>query len=547
MTPLQKAIEHHQAGNLTEAIALYRSILKGNPTHPDALQMMGVIAQQMGKPELALNLIEASLASLPSYAQAWVNRAIVLRTLNRKEEALKSVQQALDLDPSLSEAWDFAGSLLRQLKKFSEARVHHDRALALQPHNRNFRYNYAALLLATGDVMGAYKAVAHKGQEDTSLSDDLPLMLGNIWQAAGYPEKAIIYFHETFQRHPQLFSAQVNEAFANLKIGNLEHGLALAEIREDRSIHLFQHIPVWHGQNVDHLVLYEDQGLGDALFAARYIPMVQKRARQLTLYLMTPALAALFESSFPGLSVVVHDQPVPGADARCQLLSLPYIFKTSLDTIPNSVPYLKPPVHTSSPHTASSHATSPWLDLVSSSKKPRIGVVWAGNTSLPTDHNRSLSFQQFDPLWQIGKGHFISLQKGLTKNPGDFAKASLIDADPQINTFADTAGLLDHLDLVISVDTAVAHLAGALGKPVWLLVLFDPDWRWMLDREDSPWYPTMRIFRQSKPGDWNSVVQRIAVDLKKYIDGDLSVIKPEKWTSAPARQNKHALPLTGQQ
>ena len=533
MDLLQAGMSQHQAGDLDAAIASFRTLLTHNPNDPNALHMMGVIAQQRGNSELALKFIESALAVDPDFAMAWSNRAMILRVFNRDDEAMYSIRQAISLNPDLADSYDIAGSLLRKIKKYDEAAVFHQRALAMQPYNPIFLNNYAVLLMAMGDIRGAYKAVKRSPDDTLKATEDIPLIVGNILQAAGYADLSIDYYHETFKRHPHLVTAQVSEALANLKIGNFRKGWDLWKIRFDRLENSFNKLPVWEGEQASHLVLYEDQGLGDAIQAIRYIDLIRERVRTITVYLLTIELVDLFKTSFPDIIVLVHDQPIPDDAVRCLMMSLPSIFETTLESIPARVPYLQVPPHN----------PSLWHDRLAACRRPRIGLVWAGNVNYPNDANRSIHFSQMGPLVNAGRGHLVSLQKGIQKEQADLVATGICDADPWLNNFADTACLVDHLDLVITVDTSVAHLVGALGKPVWLLLPFDPDWRWMLERADSPWYPTMRLFRQTAPRDWPPVIEHVAADVQKFIHGDQSVLVPQRWDKPPVQRNKNALDL----
>lgn len=532
MNHLETALAHHQAGRLDAAVASYRAVLAENPHQPDALHMMGVIAQQRGNSKLALNMIEASLAINPDLAMAWYNRALILRALRKKDEAIQSAQHALSLDPSLADAWDLVGSLLRQKKKFEEARICHDRALQLQPDNTAFQKTYAVLLLALGDIHRAFE-FAHPDKRPDPYAEDLPLITGNILQYAGYPEKAIPFYRESFRRHPQLKNLPTDEAMARLKIGDFEEGWKLWQDRSDRSDERIQSIPKWQGEAIEHILLYEDQGFGDIMHTIRYVPKVQERVHRISLYLSTDALANLLAASFPGISIIVGDDLLPQVEARCALMSLPYIFGTNLTNIPCQIPYLHVP----------SGASSLAKEKMQTRRKPTLGLVWAGNINYGRDQTRSLHFKELSPLLEIAKEHIVSLQKGPQKEQADFENTSILDADPWLDNFSTTAGFIQELDLIITVDTSVAHLAGGLGKPVWILLPFDPDWRWMMEREDSPWYPTVRLFRQTAPHQWGSVIERVKEDLIRFINGDFSVLRPKIWIGPPARENKNALPL----
>jgi tetratricopeptide (TPR) repeat protein len=398
----------------------------------------------------------------------------------------------------------------------------------LQPGNVRFQSNYAVLLLATGDLAGAYKAVRETTRLDPHF---VPLTLANVLKASGYPERAIPYFHKSAELMPGYLDAVVDEAMAYLQIGKFESGWDLWEKRGDLDAK-FKAVPFWDGGDVDRLLVHEDQGLGDIIQCLRYLPQLRNKAKTITLQVPAP-LQKLLAAHFPAMNVLPHDAQVPVVDARVRFMSLPHHFKTSLDSIPQSVPYLR--------------AEDAWQkmgrDRLSALAQPRIGLVWGGNPANHNDHNRSLAFKQIAPLVQDNAAHFVSLQKGVQKDQAGFAESGVFDACPFMKDFTDTAGLVAGLDLLISVDTATVHLAAAMGKPVWLLVPFDNDWRWMIARDDSPWYPSLRIFRQTKPGDWRDVIRRVDADMRKLIAGDRGVLKPNIWAGPPLRQNPNALPL----
>jgi ADP-heptose:LPS heptosyltransferase len=216
-------------------------------------------------------------------------------------------------------------------------------------------------------------------------------------------------------------------------------------------------------------------------------------------------------------------------------MQLPALLDTDLETIPSMVPYIR----------VDDSWRAPWPERLTALQSPRIGFVWAGNPGHRNNRNRSLALEQLKPLTDIVKGHGVSLQKWNQKDEAALAASGLFDADPYLTDFTATAGLIMELDLVITVDTSVAHLAGALGKPVWVMIPFDPDWRWMIGREDSPWYHTLRLFRQSQPRDWDSVFIALAEELKTFLMGNVSVLHPHRWQAAPMRQNPHAVNLDG--
>lgn len=523
---LKQAFAKHQAGDIVAATTLYREVLAEQPDQPDAIHMLGVVAQQQGNPQLALKLIEISLAKKPNLALAWFNRALVLRVLGRAEEALISGRQAVELDGDIAAAWDLVGSLLVSLGSSEEARACLKRAVELQPNNISTLMNYAALLHAMGRLPEAYQVASRAHELDPAF---MPVALGNILKASGYPEKAAELYKKAYEATP-INETRVNEAMARLQMGDMERGWPLWETRPD--VQELESIPLWRGEPTDHLLLYEFQGMGDALQCVRYLPLLRDRAKKITLQL-TGNLQRLLTGQFPGVDVITTQDKAPVASARAQLMSLPYHCQTRIDTIPANTPY----IHV--------HETwrAPWCERLKDRPRPRIGLVWGGNPQNRSDLHRSLVFSQLKPLLDVGRGHLISLQKGRDTEREAVESSGILNADPFLHDFSDTAGLMSELDLVISTCTSPVHLAGGMGIPVWMFTQFDADWRWFLGREDSPWYPTVRLFRQTKPYEWGAVIDRVAHELKNFIQGDTSLLTPKPWIGPPLRQNPYAVDL----
>ncbi|MDR3450904.1 MAG: tetratricopeptide repeat protein [Alphaproteobacteria bacterium] len=507
-------------GDVVSAIALYRDIIGADPHQADALHGMGLAAYQAGKPENALLLIEGALKERPDFARAWYNRSLILRGVGRAADALDSVRKAVESDANLAEAWNMLGQMEKDRGAYAEAGDCYQRAIALQPANAHFHGNLASLLFAAGDLVNAHRAARNAEKADP---DWPPLTLGNILKNAGYPEQAAAQFARTRALQPHFAEAAGSEAIARLQSGDMERGWSLWEQRPDLAAELAA-LPFWQGQKTGTLLVYEDQGLGDALHFARYLPALRARVERLVLRLK-PALLRLFAENFPDIGCVSTDEPAPAAEARCRLSSLPFFFATRPDSIPPA-PYL----------IANIARRALWQGKLRGMQGPRIGIAWAGNGHFRNDAARSIPFAQAATLFDAGRGHLVSLQKG--REPVDF-----FDAAPQLEDFADTAALIAELDLVISVDTATAHLAGALGKPVFIALPFDADWRWLLGREDSPWYPAARLFRQTYPGDWAPVLARLADALQKFIGGDKSVLQATPHSGENLRQNTHAIHL----
>ena len=521
ITPrLEEAKRRHSQGDAAAATALYRDILTLSPRQPDALYGLGVIAQQAGNAELALKMIEAAIAARQDFAEAWVAHSRILYQANRIKEAVQSARIAVQSAPDLADAWDALALALKNSGDYAQAAACHERAIELQPANPHFRGNFAATLFAKGDWQAACLAGCQAEAIDPQWP---PMILGTILQAMGYPQLAALRFARTRQCLPAMTDACASEAMARLQMGDMEQGWALWEKRPELN-NAFIALPAWQGQKIAHLLVYEDQGLGDAIQFVRYIPWLMSRADRITLSVRAP-LRRFFAENFPALEIVVSGAAPPPADARCRLSSLPFFAGTRVDNVP-SPPYLA----------ASAPEKKQARDVMKTVAAPRIGIVWAGNPRFHNDAVRSLKIEALEILLACGKEHFVSLQMHQTTS-------ALFDAAPFLGDFATTAGLIAELDLLIAVDTAFVHVAGALGKPVFVLLGFDADWRWLLGREDSPWYKSARLFRQQKPGDWAPVIAAVADEIKKFLAGDNGVLRPTPWQGACLHQHPNALPL----
>jgi TPR repeat/Glycosyltransferase family 9 (heptosyltransferase) len=334
-------------------------------------------------------------------------------------------------------------------------------------------------------------------------------MLASTLRENGQLDEAIASYCEAIALQPDLGAAHYNLATALLLRGEMATGwteyewrLKIPALNRTQSIY---EKPRWVGDvgGGRTLLIHAEQGLGDTLQFCRYAPLTVRRGFRVIMA-VPPTLTRLM-SSLPAVHrIVACDEPPPAFDLHCPMLSLPLALGTTLDTIPNGIPYL----HADPARIA---AWAQRLDGVAN-RGPRIGIAWAGSATLAADRHRSLTPGRLAPLVGLPDVHFVSLQKGSPPH----ADLPLTDFMEEMADFAETAALIANLDLVISVDTAVVHLAGALGKPVWLLDRFDPCWRWLLGRRDSPWYPTLRLYRQRQPGDWEAVLAEVARDLREF-------------------------------
>jgi Flp pilus assembly protein TadD len=469
------AIGHHQAGRLPDATTFYRRALALHPPYAEAQQNLGSALADLGQPDAAIACFQKALSLRPDYPMAHLNLGNSLWAKGQAEEAIAAYDRAIALRPDFAEAHCFRAIILGDQGKVEEAMAACRRALALMPGLPDAHNTLGNLLRLTGrlaEATGCYRRAL-------SLMPDYPdahfnlgtalLTMGEF--AAGWPE------YEWRWKTPQM--------------------IATAR-RFPR--------PQWRGEAAagQRLLIHAEQGSGDTLQFCRYAPLAA--ARGLKVIVEAPAPLVRLLRGLDGIeAVVTAGETLPDFDLHCPMLSLPLALGTTLATVPAATPYL----HADAAAAAAWHARlAEWP-----TEGPRVGLVWAGNPSLDQparaamDRRRSIPPERLAPLFALPGLRFFSLQKGGSPLPPG---APVTDLMAEMADFADTAALVANLDLVIAVDTSVAHLAGALGRPVWLLDRADPDWRWMLGRGDSPWYPSLRIFRQPSAGDWETVMTDVA-------------------------------------
>ena len=542
---LEHALAHHAAGRLAEAEALYSQILQADPNQLDALHLLGVIAHQVGKNEIAVDLIGKALAIKPDHAEAHHNLGNAHTGLGRNEDAATSYRQATLIKPEYAIAHYALGNALRRLGRATEAIDSYNKALALNPelaeaHSNlgltlhdlgkfaqaadsfraalNINLDFAEALYNLGntlkeqgkldDTVAAYnKALAIKPNSVDALYN-----LGNTLQALGKIDAAIAAYDKALTINPEHVDVRYNLGLAQLLMGDFENGFENYKLRWQtaqlsRYRRPYQQ-PLWNGQDLkgQTLFLYPEQGLGDFIQFSRYVSLAAKKAERVIVEVPT-ALACLYPS-LPGADVVIETGQSPGDfDVHFPMLDLPGLFTTNPQSIPASQRYL----------VAADELTEKWRNRLSVHKKFRVGLIWAGRPGHSNDKNRSIDPALIAPLLEIDGVKFFSLQ---VERDGEAAKVfgpKVIDLAADLTNFAETAALMSNLDLIISVDSSPAHLAGALGCPVWTLLPYLPDWRWGMNRDDSPWYPNMRLLRQQKHGDWQAVIERVGQELKAVI------------------------------
>jgi tetratricopeptide (TPR) repeat protein len=500
-----EAVQHHRADRLDEAKGLYRQTLALQPGHAKALSNLGVIALDQGRPVDAVAWYRRAIELQPDLSAAHSNLGIALQTLGRREEALACYRRAIELDPAFADAHYNLGLVLRGQGQLDGAVASYRRALDLRPDYADAHINLGIALQQQGrlsDAVASYERaiVLRPGHADAHSN------LGTALQQLGTLPAAVASYRRATSIRPNHADAHCNLALALLKGGQFAEGWAEYEWR--------WRTPEWAGQQRDFaqplwrgeaapgrtLLIHAEQGFGDTLQVCRYAAFAASKGLRVVMEVQPPLVRLL--RSLAGVDVLIaRGDDLPPFDLHCPMLSLPLAAGTTLATIPGPAAYLR----------ADPAQAVMWQTRLAGTKGLRVGLAWAGLAALVSDGRRSVAPAQLAPLLEHSGVQFVSLQKGGASVPGAFP---IIDVMCEMRDFADTAAVIATLDLVISVDTAVAHLAGALGKPVWLLDRFDNDWRWLTGRSDSPWYPTLRLFRQPSPGDWESVICAVAHELK---------------------------------
>lgn len=442
-----------QAKRLNEASGICADVLAASPDHPAALALQGIVAAMAGDPDRGVVLLRRAIQLRPGNATWYAHLSSLCRTTYRMDEALAAGQESIRLDPNNPEHLVNLSLIFVDVDDRDRAMACLLRALGLKHDHADGHLAMAQNLLAMGDFD--------------------PGWMEYEWRNLTEAGKATM---------PAMTSAH------------------------------------WNGMRIPNgrLLLVGDQGYGDTIQFARYIPMAAARCQEVIVGCsaeMAPLLA-----NIPGVSQYCHRwTDVPGHAAHCRLSSLPYLFRTQPDTIPSRIPYMK----------ADPNRIAHWRDRLAYTLPAgvkRIGLAWTGRPTHPNDRRRSLPLAALRSLTDVGPAAFVSLQKpmpardleAMTLFPG------MTDLSNDLTDFGETAALIENLDLVVTVDTSMGHLAGALGRPAWILIPKAADWRWMLDREDSPWYPTVRLFRQQKPGAWDEPMARLRSALGAVLEASLA-------------------------
>ncbi len=504
----------HELKRFDEALASYDRAVAAQPDHAEALCNRGNVLLDLKRFDQALASYQRALAVRPDYTEALYNRGMTLRELKLLDEALASYERALAVRPDHAEAFYGRGVVLRELKRFDEALASYDQALAVKPDYFDALNNRGVVL---HELRRFAEALASYDRALAVRPDYVPALAnrGVTLHQLRRLDEALVCYDYALALDPGYVDGHFNKTLLQLLKGDYDAGWREYEWRrwKGENLTLFKRDftqPLWLGQTAIEgktILLHAEQGFGDTIQFCRYVPLVAGRGARVLLEV--PAQLTDLMASLAGVAEVIarQDKP-PDFDLHCPLLSLPLALGTRVESIPAQVPYLSVPPE----------ILRRWTNAVGPKRNLRIGLVWAGSSGHVGDAIRSISLRSLLPLADLD-AEFVSLQKEIR---GDDATAlkergDIVHFGDELNTFADTAAVIANLDLVISVDTSVAHLAGALAKPVWVLLPFLPDFRWLLNCEDTSWYPTARLFRQQAPGDWSGVISRVAIELEKLL------------------------------
>ncbi|MDX1948749.1 MAG: tetratricopeptide repeat protein [Pirellulaceae bacterium] len=538
-----------QSGRHDEALASIRQAIALNSTVADYHSNLGLVHQSLGQWDEAIACGREAVRLRPAFAEAHLNLGHALTNRRRYAEAIASCSEAARLRPDLPEAHNNLGNALRQAGRLSEAIASFETALRLRPEFPEAWNNLGVAQAKLGQVPAAIAAwqaairlrpsyaeahdnlgqlLKEAGQLDEAIRcfrqalavrpdyAEAHLNLGLSLAEQGRHDEALSCYDAALQVRPDLAQAHVKRGHVHLLSGDFAQGWREHEWRlrcDDFEARDFAQ-PRWNGESLAGrtILLHAEQGLGDTIQFIRYAPLVSLRGGQVIVECQRP-LAKLL-AGFEGVDQLVpRGEPLPEFAVQAPLLSLPHLFGTTLHTIPAAVPYLR----------AEPQRIERWRQRIGESPGFRIGIAWQGNPAYRLDKLRSIRLARFAPLAAVPGVRLISLQKNL----GSEQIAELRDqftvedfsAELDLEgAFLDTAALMTALDLVVTSDTSLAHLAGALGVPTWVALPVDPDWRWLLAREDSPWYPSMRLFRQTERGNWSEVFGRIAAEVARQVN-----------------------------
>jgi tetratricopeptide (TPR) repeat protein len=498
-------------GQLDEAAACCRYAIELAPHEAVAHENLGNILKGQGKLSEAMECYARALELAPGSAELHCNRGLIWMDRQRLTDAEREFRRALELKPESMEAHNNLGTVLACQRRFEEAAASFRRVLELRPDYAEGHNNLGAALGELGRLDDALECLRRAVQLNPEYAE-AHSNLGDALRDSNRIDEALRCYETAIGLKPDYADAHFHRGYALLALGKFVDGWPEYEwrwkLRSARPPRFKQ--PQWTGADLigQTILLRAEQGFGDAKQFIRYAPLVKGRgAASIIVECARPAGRLL--ASCPGVDkIAIAGEPLPPFDTHAALLSLPGIFRTSLDTIPNKVPYLFP----------DAQAAQAWRDELSQVPGFKVGIAWQGNPGQAKDHFRSMPLGAFAAIAKVPGVRLFSLQAEFGREQlADAAAWPIVDLGDRLGDFYDTAAIVQNLDLVITCDSAPAHLAGALGVPTWLALASACDWRWMIGREDSPWYPTLRLFRQKRLGDWSDVFVRMAAELRQLL------------------------------
>jgi Flp pilus assembly protein TadD len=503
LAQVQAALGQHSA-----ALANYQAAARLTPGDIRILNNLGALLLDMGRPEEAIPWYRKALAVAPNDLGVLDNLGTALRKTNRIAEAVACHETAIRLAPTSARSHNHLGVALMEMDRIDEAIASYRRSLALDPNSHRTHNNLALAFKAAGrreeSLAGFRHAVLIAPNDAQSLRN-----LGVALYESQRFDEALELFHRSLEVDANDVETHFHIAVLSLLTGDFATGWREYEWRPQ---HSDPSIPIWNGASFAGrtVLLRSEQGFGDVIHFVRYAPLVKARGGSVVLE-AKPELASLLARA-PGVDRVVElGAEAVGIDAQVNLGSLPGIFGTNPTNIPRAIPYLH----------VDAERIENWRQRLGPRTGLRVGIAWQGSRTHPNDRQRSVDPGRFAEIAALPGVQLVSLQKGATKQP----TFPIVDRTAELESYLDTAALVKNLDLVVTVDTSVAHLAGALGVPVWVAVPFAPDWRWLLEREDSPWYPTMWLVRQSALDRWDDVFARMARELESHASAEYAVRK----------------------
>jgi tetratricopeptide (TPR) repeat protein len=549
-----KAANLQQAGKLRDAESLYRQILQVQPEHQGSLQNLGALLCLLGAPAAAEVFLTQLVALQPDAVLAHYNLGIAQESRQKFSEAEASYRKALDLDPNLAEAHSNLGGVLFQQGQLAEAESCFRQALALDRHLVDAYYNLGSVLVEVGqqnnqidsfqeaqihlrhallqkpDFADAYYNLGNALLEIGQRQNDMARLveaeaafrqaltlnpqllkarcnLGLVLAEMGHFDVAQICYDQTLSLDPEDINTHNNRSHLMLLLGNFQEGWQSFDYRWQTQISRSFSQPLWDGSDLQGktILLWAEFGFGDAIQFLRYVPLVKALGARVVVECRSTE-ARLFETCLGIDQLSIQGESLPNFDVHLPLIGLPQIFQTDLETIPATVPYLSPP--------DACHLPKAIQEQIQSASGLKVGLVWSPGLIKGSDYKRLCPLAEMQSLFALPEISWFSLYKG--ERSDELAEfPEIVDVGSDCVDFADTAWVISQLDLVITVDTSVARLAGALGKTTWVLLPFIPNWLWLMGRSDSPWYPSVRLFRQPSFGDWGSVITSVALVLQE--------------------------------